>query len=94
MKAIQTAKTYACSVVGDDRGQSAGVDVVVSLTVVSIVAAYLLPLAIEEIVNVSTSSWSSGASELWDILDLIIVLGVFLFMIGLAVEKSNSVPGR
>lgn len=90
MKAIQTAKAYARSVVGDDRGQSAGVDVVVTLTVVSIVAAYLLPLAIGEIVSVDTSTWGTGASELWNIMDLIIVLGLFLFMIGLAVSRAES----
>lgn len=63
---------------------------VVTLTVVSIVAAYLLPLAIGEIVSVDTSSWGTGASELWNIMDLIIVLGLFLFMIGLAVSRAES----
>lgn len=74
----------------DDRAQAAGeaVNVVVALMVAGIVAAFLLPVAIEEIVNVSTSSWSSGASSLWDIMDLVIVLGVFLFMIQMAVERS------
>ena len=90
MKAIEKAKAYTRSVVGDDRGQSAGVDVVVTLTVVSIVAAYLLPLAIGEIVSVDTSTWGTGASELWNIMDLIIVLGLFLFMIGLAVSKAEA----
>lgn len=73
---------------GDDRAQANGaVNLVVGLTVAGIVAAFLIPVAINEIVGVDTSSWGSGASSLWDIMDLIIVLAVFLFMIGLALRQ-------
>lgn len=85
------AEALVGSFMADDRGQSAsrGVNIVVTLTVAGIVAAFLLPVAIDEIVAVDTSSWSSGASSLWDILDLIVVLAIFLFMIGLALARSN-----
>jgi hypothetical protein len=42
---------------------------------------------VNEIVSVDTTTWGSGASSLWDIMDLIIVLAAFLFFIGLAVSR-------
>lgn len=75
----------------DGRGQASperAVGLVVSLMVGGLVAAFLLPVAVDEIVGVDTSSWGSGASSLWDIMDLIIILAVFLFFIGLAVRQS------
>lgn len=86
---IQKAKALATGLSSDDRAQSRGVGLVVTLTVASIVAAYLLPVAIDELVAVDTTSWGSGASSLWDIMDLIVVLAIFLFMIGLAISRSN-----
>lgn len=77
-----------------DRGQtSAGqaVSLVVGLMVGGLVAAFLLPVAIDEIVGVDTSSWGSGASSLWDVLDVIIVLAAFLFFIGLALRSTNRI---
>lgn len=72
----------------DSRAQSGmanrAVEIVVGLTVGGLVAAFLLPIAIDEIVAVDTSSWGSGASSLWDILDVIVVLAVFLFFISIA----------
>jgi len=65
------------------------VGLVVGLMVAGIVAAFLVPVAIDEIVGVDTSSWGSGASSLWSILDLIIVLAVFLFLIGLALNSAS-----
>lgn len=72
-----------------NRGQMASnaVNLVVALMVGGLVAAFLLPVAVNEIVSVDTSSWGSGASSLWDIMDLIIVLAAFLFFIGLAVSR-------
>jgi hypothetical protein len=77
----------------DDRAQAGGaagaaVNVVVSLMVAGLVAAFLLPVAIEEIVTVDTSAWGSGATSLWEIMDLIIVLAAFLFMIQMAVRQQ------
>lgn len=75
-----------------ERGQSAGraVNLVVVLTVGGIVAAFLLPVALDEIVAVDVSNYSSGAQSLWNILDLIIVLAVFLFFIGLAMRRRGG----
>lgn len=87
---IQKAKALAESVMaGSDRAQARGVDLVVTLTVAALVAAFLIPVAIDQLVNVDTTNWGSGASSLWDIMDLIIVLAIFLFMIGLAISRSN-----
>lgn len=77
-----------------DRGQVSAqraVSLVVALTVGGLVGAFLLPVAINEIVGVDTSSWGSGASSLWDIMDLVIVLAAFLFFIGVALATSNKV---
>lgn len=79
---------------GDDRGQVSAqraVSLVVALTVGGLVGAFLLPVAINEIVGVDTSSWGSGASSLWDIMDLVIVLAAFLFFIGVALAASNKI---
>lgn len=81
-----------------DRGQAGpnsaamvAVTLVVGLVVASLVAAFLLPIGISEIVGVDTSSWSSGAQSMWDILDVIIVLALFLFFIALALAAANRV---
>lgn len=75
----------------DSKAQSGAdqaVNVVVGLVVAAITAAFLIPIGIEELVNVSTSNWSSGAASLWGILDVIIVLAVFLIMINMAVNRT------
>jgi hypothetical protein len=88
MKDQEKMKVLAKSMM-DDRAQAGqAVNVVVSLMVSGLVAAFLLPVAIEEIVTVDTTNWGSGASSLWEIMDLIIVLGAFLFMITLAVRQQ------
>lgn len=92
-RSVRSGKRLAFSG-GSDRGQVSAqraVGLVVALTVGGLVAAFLLPVAISEIVGVETSSWGSGASSLWDIMDLIIVLAVFLFFIGVALAASNNV---
>jgi hypothetical protein len=88
MKDQEKMKVLAKSMM-DDRAQAGqAVNVVVSLMVSGLVAAFLLPVAIEEIVNVDTTNWGSGATSLWNIMDLIIVLGAFLFMIQMAVRQN------
>jgi small-conductance mechanosensitive channel len=67
------------------------VGVVVGLMVGGLVAAFLLPVAIDEIVNVDTTNWSSGAASMWEIMDVIIVLAVFLFFIGVALAATNRI---
>lgn len=86
---IQKAKALADGLFADNRAQARGVNLVVTLTVAAIVAAFLIPVAINELVGVDTTGWGSGASSLWEIMDLIIVLAIFLFMIGLALKKSD-----
>jgi len=86
---IQKAKALASAIMADNSGQARGVDLVVTLTVAALVAAFLIPVAIDQLVNVDTTNWGGGASSLWDIMDLIIVLAIFLFMIGLAISRSN-----
>jgi flagellar biosynthesis protein FlhB len=79
---------------GEDRAQVTNtamnvVSLVVALTVGAIIAAFLLPIGIDELVAVDTSSWSNGATALWDILDVIIVLAVFLFFIAVALAAAD-----
>lgn len=91
---LALAMALAESFVEDNRGQSnsatKAVGLVVGLTVGGLVAAFLIPVAISEIVGVDTSSWGSGASSIWDIMDLIIVLALFLFFIGVALAAADS----
>jgi len=65
------------------------VSLVVALTVGAIIAAFLLPIGIDELVTVDTSSWSDGATALWVILDVIVVLAVFLFFIAVALSAAD-----
>lgn len=94
---IEVAKQMAAAFLRDARGQGTQnsamrvVGLVVALTVGGIVAAFLLPIAIEELVNVTTTDWSDGASALWGILDVIVVLAVFLAFIGIALAAANDV---
>jgi hypoxanthine phosphoribosyltransferase len=64
--------------------------VVVALTVGGLVAAFLLPVALDEIVAVNTSDYSTGATALWNILDVIITLAVFLFFVGVALAAVDD----
>lgn len=93
---VEMARQMAGSFLADNRAQTRSsamrvVGLVVALTVGGIVAAFLLPIAIEELTNVSTTGWSDGASALWGILDVIVVLAVFLFFIGIALSASENV---
>lgn len=78
---------------GRDRraqtGANRAVEVVVGLLVASLMAAYLLPMAINEIAGVDTSSWTNGAGELWALLPVMIVLGIFLFFVNLALDTGD-----
>jgi len=77
----------------DTRGQTTGasraVNLVVALVVGGLMAAFLLPIAIDEIANVDTSSWDNGAAALWNIIPVMVVLSVFLFFVGLALARSD-----
>lgn len=64
--------------------------VIVGLTVGGLVAAFLLPVALDEIVAVNTTGYSSGAAALWNIMDVIITLAVFLFFVGISLAAVES----
>ena len=80
--------------VSDKRAQMGGagdaVDVIVGLVVAGLMAAYLLPMAITEIVSVDTSTWTDGASSLWEVLPVMVVLAIFLLFVGLALNQSRG----
>ena len=80
---------------GDNRAASGAMQVVslvVALTVGAIVAAFLLPIGIEELTTADLGADASeGADALWGILDVIIVLAVFLFFIAVALAAADKV---
>lgn len=83
----------AAGLLSDDRAQmgSAGtaVDLVVALVVAGLMAAFLLPIAINEITSVETGTWGdNGAASLWNILPVIIVLSIFLFFVSIAIDRA------
>jgi hypothetical protein len=92
-EALTNTNNFKAGTLSDDvRAQSMGgagsaVNLVVGLVVGALVAAFLIPIAIDELVNVDTTSWGSGAASLWDILDVILVLAIFLFFIGMALRN-------
>lgn len=81
--------------VGDTRAQTGppggmvrqGVAVIVSVTIAAILAAFLLPVGINELANVSTTSWTDASASLFELLELVFVLVIFLVAIGWAVRS-------
>lgn len=72
-----------------------GVELVIAFMVVGILAAAMLPEAVNEIINVSNpddptnatySDWGGIEQTLFELLPLAVVLAVFLFFIGWAVD--------
>lgn len=84
----------AHGLLADNRAQMGGagraVDLVVALVVGGLMAAFLLPIAIDEIAGVDTTSWDNGAAALWNILPVMIVLAIFLFFVGVALSRRNG----
>lgn len=78
---------------GQVRGGMAaqGVAVVVGLTITAIVAAFLLPVGLDELadLNLTARTWGSGAEAMWNILPLIFVLVLFLVVIGWAMGGTR-----
>lgn len=66
------------------------IDVAIGLLVIGLLAAYLLPIAIDELVNTSQVNWGSAEKGLWDLLPLFLVFGAVLFVIGIAVNAYKS----
>jgi len=73
------------------QGASQAVNLVVALVVGGLMAAFLLPIAIDEIAAVDTTSWDNGAAALWGILPVMVVLAVFLFFVGVALSRSGRI---
>lgn len=75
-------------IVGDERAQGTmmdrGVDLAVGVLVVGLLTAYLLPIAIDELVTVDTTSWGNAESSLFDLLPLFFVLAILLFVVAKA----------
>lgn len=57
------------------------VGVVMGLLIAGLLVAYLLPVAIEAIVDVDTTAWGQE-SELWDLIPLFLVLVPIIALIG------------
>jgi len=78
----------------DNRGQMAmadkAVSIVVAIVVAGLLAAFLLPIAIEELSSVETTDWSDGAAAMWDILPLMVVLAIFLFFVTVALSQRRG----
>jgi len=71
-----------------ENKMNSAVGIIVALTVGLLLVAFLLPVALEELVAVETTDWSEGASSLFEILDLIAILVVFLVFIGWAMRAK------
>lgn len=99
--AEETAKAQARDIVennkviqrltDDTRGEAKmmdkGVDLAVGILVVGLLTAYLLPIALDELNAVDTTSWGNAESELFNLLGLFFVLAILLFVVHKA--KNN-----
>lgn len=99
MENVETGREMAESHTGesfgsDNRAQnsaSRAISLIVALTVGALVAAFLLPIAIDELGTATLTNASSGATSLWNILDVIIVLAVFLFFTAVALAGAGKI---
>lgn len=76
----------------DTRAQSMinrGVNMAVGILVVGLLTAYLLPIAIDELVSVDTSSWGNAEAQLFDLLPLFFVLAIVLFVVAKAMDARR-----
>lgn len=71
----------------DMTASDRAVSVIVSIVVAALLAAFLLPIAINELTGVDTTGWGSGAAELWSLLSVMIVLSIFLFFVQVAIDS-------
>ncbi|MFP4017837.1 MAG: hypothetical protein ACOCT9_00995 [archaeon] len=58
-----------------------GIDIAVAVLVVGLLTAYLLPIAITELVGVDTGEWGEAEAQLFELLPLFFVLAIVLFVI-------------
>lgn len=62
-----------------------------ALAVAGILGTFLLPIAVDQAVVVDTSSWTSGATSLWGILDLVVVFAMFLTIVAIGLRKDERI---
>lgn len=75
----------------DSRASSmieSGVDIAVGILVVGLLAAYLLPIALNELNSVDTSSWGNAEAQLFGLLGIFFVLAIVLFVVNKAQEST------
>jgi len=93
MNSSRRAATNPRSLSTDARAQTGmanrAVNIIVAIVVAAILAAYLLPLAVTELAGVGTEEWPEGAAAMWDILPVIVILAIFLFFVGVAVNQRS-----
>jgi hypothetical protein len=70
--------------VGDERGE---IKSIVKLAIGAIVAAAILPTAIENVSSVSTTGWDQSAAALWPLIPIFIVLSIALVFIKEVLKK-------
>lgn len=79
------AESIVSSFSGDTRAESQfmtkGVNIAVGILVVGLLTAYLLPIAINEIVAVDTTGWGNAEAQLFVLLPLFFVLAILLFVV-------------
>lgn len=61
--------------------------------VICLLAAALLPVAIETLIGVNTTTWSTGAVAIWDALPIIILVGVLLGFLAFTKIGGSSKGG-
>lgn len=91
---LERYKNTARALATDDRGAVSareGIKLVIAIFVSVLVAAFLYPIALDEMFTANTSNWSSGAVALWDILPLVAVLALFMYFIGSALMSSGRI---
>lgn len=86
-------ETASKSFLGDNSAQmqmaDRAVSIVVAIVVAGLLAAFLLPIAINELTAVDTTGWGNGAGALWDILPVMVVLAIFLFFVTVALSQRR-----
>jgi hypothetical protein len=65
----------------DPRG-SLEVNTIISLVIGLIVLAIMLPVALNEIMGVDTTTWDSSVAAVWDLLPILAVLAGLVMIVG------------
>jgi len=84
-----TGGRAADRILDDDRGVSDGIDLAVTLSIGALMVGVLVPMGVDEIVAVDTTSWPAAATTVWDLLPVMVGIAVLLFFIGYALNKAD-----